>query len=482
MAYKDLREFVRALEKAGELKRVRVEIDPELEIAEITDRVSKANGPALMFENVRGHSIPVLINALGTRKRMLMALGVEDYGEITERIVELTDVKSPQGLIEKVKMLPRLADLGKMFPKIVKDGPCKEVILNESKLSLLDLPIIKCWPEDGGKFITMPLVFTKNPETGKRNCGMYRMQVYDERTTGMHWQIHKHGAQHFRNLKRGGGGRLEVGVAIGADPISVFAAIMPLPEDLDEMMIAGFLRGEPVELVKCETVDVEVPASAEIVLEGYVDTSELRTEGPFGDHTGYYSLEDQFPVFHLTCITHRKKPVYQTIIVGKPPQEDCWMGEAIERIFLPLMQRQFSEVVDYHMPFAGIFHNLMIVSIKKNYPGHARKVMNGIWSLPQAMFTKCIIVVDDDTDIRDLNQVAWRVLNNIDPERDIQFMFGPIDQLDHSARLPNYGSKMGIDGTRKWKSEGFDRPWPREIEMTAEVKSRIDQLWSKLGF
>jgi 4-hydroxy-3-polyprenylbenzoate decarboxylase len=481
MPYDDLREFVRALEKAGELKRIRTEVDTELEIAEITDRISKAGGPALLFENARGYSVPVLINALGTRKRMLMALGVEDYGEITERILELTDVKSPQGLIEKIKMLPRLADLGKMFPKIVKNGPCKEVVLNESKLSLFDLPIIKCWPEDGGKFITMPLVFTKNPETGKRNCGMYRMQVYDERTTGMHWQIHKHGAQHFRNLKRGGGGRLEVGVAIGADPISVFAAIMPLPEDLDEMMIAGFLRGEPVEMVKCENVDVEVPASAEIVLEGYVDTTELRTEGPFGDHTGYYSLEDQFPVFHVTCITHRRKPIYQTIIVGKPPQEDCWMGEAIERIFLPLMQRQFSEVVDYHMPFAGVFHNLMIVSIKKNYPGHARKVMNGIWSLPQAMFTKCIIVVDDDTDVRDLNQVAWRVLNNIDPERDIQFMFGPVDQLDHSSRLPNYGSKMGIDGTRKWKSEGFDRPWPREIEMSEEVKRRVDQLWGKLG-
>jgi len=310
---------------------------------------------------------------------------------------------------------------------------------------------------------------------------MYRMQVYDETTTGMHCQIHKHGAQHFRNLKREGGGRLEVGVAIGADPATVFAAIMPLPEDLDEMMIAGFLRGRPVETVKCETIDVEVPATAEIVLEGYVDTEELRTEGPFGDHTGYYSLEDEFPVFHVTCITHRKKPIYQTIIVGKPPQEDCWMGEAIERIYLPLMQRQFPEVVDYHMPFAGVFHNLMVVSIRKDYPGHARKIMNGIWSLPQAMFTKCIVVVDNDTDVRDLNEVTWRVLNNIDPERDIQFMSGPVDQLDHSSRLPNLGSKMGIDGTRKWKSEGFNRPWPKEIRMTDEVKKKIDLLWPKLG-
>jgi len=481
MAYSDLREFIRALDKAGELRRIRAEVDPELEITEITDRVSKLGGPALLFENVRGHSMPVLINALGTRKRMLMALGIQDYSEVTDRILELTDVKSPQGLLEKIKMVPRLAEVGKMFPKVVKDGPCKERILGEGKFSLFDFPIIKCWPEDGGRFITLPLVFTKNPETGRRNCGMYRMQVYDETTTGMHWQIHKNGAQHFRNLRRGGGGRLDVAVAIGADPITVFSAIMPLPEEIDEMMIAGFLREKPVEMVRCETIDVEVPSNAEIVLEGYVDTSEFRTEGPFGDHTGYYTLEEPFPVFHVTCITHRKNPVYQTTIVGKPPMEDCWMGEAIERIFLPLMRRQFPEIVDYHMPFAGVFHNLMIVSIRKNYPGHARKVMNCIWSLPQAQFTKCVIVVDDDTDVRDLNMVAWRVLNNIDPERDIQFMLGPVDQLDHAARMQSYGSKMGIDGTRKWKSEGFTRPWPKELQMSEEVKKRIDALWPKLG-
>ena len=481
MAFEDLREFIRALEKNHQLKRINVEVDPELEISEITDRVSKQNGPALLFENVRGHSMPVLINAMGTRERMKLALGVTDYSDIAERIVELTDVKSPQGLIEKIKMIPRLADVSKMFPKVVRDGACKERILSQGKFSLLDFPVIKCWPEDAGRFITLPLVFTKNPDTGKRNCGMYRMQVYDETTTGMHWQIHKDGAHHFRNLRRGGGGRLDVAVAIGADPVTVFSAILPLPEDLDEMMIAGFLREKPVELVKCETVDVEVPASAEIVLEGYVDSSERRLEGPFGDHTGYYSLEDEFPVFHVTCVTHRKKPIYQTIIVGKPPQEDCWMAEAIEHIFLPLMQRQFSEVVDYHMPFAGVFHNLMIVSIRKGYPGHARRVMNGVWSLPQAMFTKCIVVVDDDTDVRDMNEVTWRVLNNIDPERDIQFMLGPVDQLDHSSRLPNFGSKMGIDATRKWKSEGFDRPWPRELQMSEEVRKRIDRLWPGLG-
>ncbi|HEV8483401.1 MAG TPA: menaquinone biosynthesis decarboxylase [Blastocatellia bacterium] len=481
MAFEDLREFIRALENTGQLKRIDVEVDPELEISEITDRVSKQNGPALLFENVRGHSMPVLINAMGTRDRMKLALGVSDYSDIAERIVELTDVKSPQGLIEKIKMIPRLAEVSRMFPRVVRDGACKERILTEGKFSLLDFPIIKCWPEDAGRFITLPLVFTRNPETGKRNCGMYRMQVYDETTTGMHWQIHKDGAQHFRNLRRAGGGSLDVAVAIGADPVTVFAAILPLPEEIDEMMIAGFLRQKPVEMVKCETVDVEVPAAAEIVLEGYVDSNEKRLEGPFGDHTGYYSLEDEFPVFHVTCVTHRKKPIYQTIIVGKPPQEDCWMAEAIEHIFLPLMQRQFSEVVDYHMPFAGVFHNLMIVSIRKSYPGHARRVMNGVWSLPQAMFTKCIIVVDDDTNVRDMNEVTWRVLNNIDPERDIQFMLGPVDQLDHSSRLPNFGSKMGIDATRKWKTEGFDRPWPRELQMSEEVRKRIDQLWPKLG-
>ena len=481
MPFEDLREFIRALEKKHQLKRIKTEVDSDLEIAEITDRVSKQGGPALLFESVKGHSIPVLINALGSRDRMKIALDIDDYSEITERISELTDVKSPQGLIEKIKMIPRLADLGKMFPKMVKDGPCKERVLREGKFSLFDFPIIKCWPEDGGRYITMPLVFSKNPDTGKRNCGMYRMQVYDETTTGMHWQIHKNGAQHFRTQVRGGGGRLDVAVAIGADPVTVFCAILPLPEDLDELMIAGFLRERPVEMVKCETVDVEVPANAEIVLEGYVDTSERRVEGPFGDHTGYYSLEDDFPVFHITCLTHRKNPIYQTTIVGKPPMEDCWMGEAIERIFLPLMQRQFPEVVDYHMPFAGVFHNMMIVSIRKDYPGHARKVMNGIWSLPQAMFTKAIIVVDDDTDVREMNEVAWRVLNNIDPERDIQFMLGPVDQLDHSSRLPNFGSKMGVDGTRKWKSEGFTRPWPRELRMSEEIKECVDALWPKLG-
>lgn len=482
MAYEDLRDFVKALEKAGELKRIKIEVSPELEITEITDRLCKreGGGPALLFERVGGHSMPVLINSFGSPKRMKLALEVESYSDIAERIAELLDFKSPQGLIEKVKMLPKLAELGRFFPKVVRSGPCKEVIQKEH-FSLYDLPALKCWPEDGGRFITLPLVFTKNPTTGKRNCGMYRMQILDGRTTAMHWQLHKHGAHHFREQAKRGAARMEVAAAIGTEPIATFAATLPLPDDLDEMLFAGFLRRSPVEMVKCETVDIEVPASAEIVLEGYVDPSDMRVEGPFGDHTGFYTLEENYPAFHVTAITRRKDPIYSTIVVGRPPMEDCHLGEAIEHIFLPLFKRQFPEVIDMHMPFEGIFHNLMIVSIKKSYPGHARKIMNAIWSLGQAMFTKCIIVVDDDVDVRDIRYVVWFVLNNIDPERDIQFTMGPIDVLDHASRLPAYGSKMGIDGTRKWVSEGFTREWPREIRMSEEIRKLVDSKWRELG-
>jgi len=480
MAYNDLRGFIKALEKNKELKRIDVEVDCDLEIAEITDRVCKQGGPALLFENVRGYKIPVLINTLGSQRRMQLALEVDSYEAIAERITELLDFKSPQGLIEKIKLIPRLAELGSFFPKMVKDGPCKEVILREGEFSLFDFPIIKCWPQDAGRFITFPLVFSRNPVTGKRNCGVYRMQVFDEKTTAMHWQIHKHGASHFRQHLRDGR-RMEVAVAIGAEPVTAFAGVLPLPDDLDEMLFAGFLREKPVEMVRCETVDIEVPAEAEIVLEGYVDTDEMRMEGPFGDHTGFYTLQEPYPVFHVTCVTHRKKPIYMTTIVGKPPMEDCWMAQAIERIFLPLFKRQFPEVVDMHLPFEGVFHNLMIISIRKAYPGHARKIMHAIWSLGQAMFTKCIVVVDDDVDPHDIKTVVWRVLNNIDPERDIQFTLGPVDVLDHAARLIGYGSKMGIDGTKKWKSEGFTREWPDEIRMSREIKEIVDAKWKRLG-
>jgi len=528
LAYDDLREWMAALERAGELKRIRTEVDPILEIAEITDRLSKGltgrpvdknvrgtqapGGPALLFQNVKGHpGAQVLINQFGSARRMNLALEVDALDEVAERIRGFMDVKSPQGFLDKVKMLPMLAEMGKFFPKTVSTGPCKEVIKRDN-FSLLDFPVLQCWPKDAGRFITLPCVVTRDPNTGKRNVGMYRMQVYDGRTTGMHWQRQKVGAEHYREALRaaaqansqqaaasrvdimartsGGAmraesdqpaGKMEVAVAIGTDPAVTFSAIVPAPPDVEEYLIAGFLRQKPVELVECETVDLEVPAASEIVLEGYVKLDELRTEGPFGDHTGFYSLEDEYPVFHITCITHRKNPIYATTIVGKPPMEDGWMGKAVERIFLPLMKLTIPEIVDINLPIEGVFHNLMIVAIKKSYPGQARKVMSAIWSLGQAMFTKCIIVVDEDVNVQDIGEVTLKALNHIDPERDIQFTLGPVDSLDHASRLPNYGSKMGIDATRKWASEGFARPWPDEIVMDAKTKSLVDGKWKALA-
>jgi 4-hydroxy-3-polyprenylbenzoate decarboxylase len=549
MAYDDLRDWIKTLEKQGELKRIREEVSPELEITEITDRVSKIGaraaassagkgskesryapgGPALLFENVKGHpGHKVLINQFGSERRMALALEVDRLDEIAERITGLMNVKAPEGLLDKLKMLPQLGALTSAFPKTVngKEARCKEVVLKEG-FDLRQFPVLKCWPHDGGPFITLPCVHTRDPRNGKRNIGMYRMQVYDGQTTGMHWQRQKVAAEHYREALRnaavagsegalsgqaarvaamaesaggamaipdgpvGGlpqvalgtlkGSRLEVAVAIGTDPATTFSAIVPAPPEVEEFMIAGFLRGKPVEIVKCETVDLEVPAHAEIILEGYVELGELRSEGPFGDHTGFYTMTDEYPVFHLTCITHRKDPIYAATIVGKPPMEDAWMGKAVERIFLPAMKMTIPEIVDVHLPVEGVFHNLMLVSIRKSYPGQARKVMNAIWSLGQAMFTKCIIVVDEDCDVQDVGEVVLRVTNNIDPERDTQFMLGPVDSLDHASRLPNYGSKMGIDATRKWKAEGFNRPWPAMIEMDATTKARVDALWAKLG-
>jgi 4-hydroxy-3-polyprenylbenzoate decarboxylase len=544
LAYNDLREWIAALERAGELKRIKTEVDPVLEIAEITDRVSKGTfagegaratlnpgGPALLFENPKGSDIPVLINQFGSEKRMRMALGVDSLDEVADRIRQFMDVKSPQGFLDKVKMLPMLAEMGKFFPKNVATGPCKEVIRKDS-FDLKHLPILQCWPQDAGRFITLPCVVTRDPKTGKRNVGMYRMQVYDGQSTGMHWQRQKIGAEHYREMLRreaarartpvppqsllpgatgtlarpqfagstsavdimaqtsGGSvipegklpaGKMEVAVAIGTDPALTFAAIVPAPPDVEEYLIAGFLRQSPVDLVKCETVDLEVPATSEIVLEGYVNLDELRMEGPFGDHTGFYSLPDLYPVFHLTCVTHRNNPIYATTIVGKPPQEDAYMGKAVERIFLPLMKLTIPELVDINLPIEGVFHNLMIVSIRKSYPGQARKVMNAIWSLGQAMFTKCVIVVDEDVNVQDIGEVTLKVLNHIDPERDIQFTLGPVDSLDHASRLPNFGSKMGIDATRKWESEGFARPWPDEILMDEKTKSVVNSKWKQLA-
>jgi 4-hydroxy-3-polyprenylbenzoate decarboxylase len=532
LAYDDLREWIAALDRAGELKKIRTAVDPILEITEITDRVSKMKGgggrasspggPALLFENVKGYpGSQVLINQFGSALRMNLALEVQSLDEVANRIRAFMDVKSPQGFLDKVKMLPMLAEMGKFFPKTVSTGPCKEVIKRDN-FSLFDFPILQCWPKDAGRFVTLPCVITRDPTTGKRNVGCYRMQVYDARTTGMHWQRQKVGAEHYREMLRqsssehvgtgalarparaefarasvdimartsGGSqlpegnppsGKMEVAVAIGTDPAVTFSSIVPAPPDVEEYLIAGFLRQKPVELVKCETVDLEVPASSEIVLEGHVHLDELRTEGPFGDHTGFYSLEDLYPVFHVSCITHRKDPIYSTTIVGKPPMEDGWMGKAVERIFLPLMRLTIPELVDINLPVEGIFHNLMIVSIKKSYPGQARKVMNAIWSLGQAMFTKCIIVVDEDVNVQDIAEVTLKALNHIDPERDIQFTLGPVDSLDHASRLPNYGSKMGMDATRKWPAEGFSRPWPDEILMDEKTKALVDKKWKELG-
>ena len=480
MHFDDLRGFMRALEREGELRRISIPVDPHLEITEFADRAVKSGGPALLFENPNS-AAPLLINAFASNRRMEIALGVERIDEIAERISGFLEMQQPQGLLDKLKLLPKLSELNAVFPKMVSHGPCKEVI-ERTGFSLDEFPILHCWPGDGGRFITLPLVFSKNPETGKRNCGMYRMQVFDGQTTGMHWQKHKQGAEHYRRLAaEGKQTRMPVAVAIGSDPATIFSAILPLPPAIDEMMFAGFLRGKAVEMVKCETCDLEVPANSEIVLEGYLNLGELRREGPFGDHTGFYSLDDDYPVFHIECITRRKNPIYSATIVGPPPMEDYFMGKAIERIFLPLMQTQLPEVRDIAMPPEGVFHNLILVSIRKSYPGHARKVMHAIWGLGQAMFSKCIVVVDEDVDVQNSAEVAWKALNNIDPQRDIEFCLGPIDSLDHASRLPNYGSKMGVDATTKFKTEGFTRRWPNVIEMSPEVKTRVDELWKRSG-
>jgi len=480
VAYRDLRDFLRTLEKNGELKRISAEVDPVLEIAEITDRAVKAGGPALLFEKPKGSRIPVVTNLVGSERRMNLALEVESLEEVAERIHSFLDMQSPQGIFEKVKMLPKLAEIGSFFPKTVRSGDCQEVV-REKEFSLDYFPILQCWPQDGGRYITWPMVITKNPDNGKRNVGCYRMQVYDERATGMHWQTQKHGADHYRNARaKNKDGKLEVAVALGSDPATCLSGILPVPPDMDEFLFSGFLRRDPVELVRCKTVDLEVPANSEIVLEGYVDIGEMRTEGPFGDHTGFYSLEGQFPVFHLTCITHRKDPLYLTTIVGPPPQEDYFIGHAIERVFLPVMKMQYPEIVDVAMPAEGIFQNLMIVAIKKSYPGQARKIMNAIWSLGQAMFTKVVVVVDHDVNVQDSREVVWKALCAIDPERDIQFVMGPVDTLDHAARRQDFGSKMGIDATRKWPEEGFTGRWPDEIKMDAATKRRVDEIWHQL--
>ena len=480
MAYKDLHEFVERLEREGELIRISAEVDPVLEITEITDRVSKVYGPALLFERVKGSELPVLINAFGSEKRMAISLGVNHLDDIADEISEILGLADdmPSSLLDKMKMLPILAQLSSYFPKQVKNGACQEVVNYEPSLDWL--PILQCWPQDGGRFITLPHIYTKDTK-GKRNVGMYRMQVYDQQTTGMHWHIHHDGAQNYRMQQQAGQSRIEVAVALGGDPAITYAATAPLPKGIDELILAGFLRKKPVEVVKCKTIDMEVPADAEIVLEGYVDPSEFRLEGPFGDHTGYYSLAGDYPVFHINCITHRKNPIYPATIVGKPPQEDCFLALATERIFLPILKFQIPEIVDLHMPIEGVFHNCVVVAIRKDFPGHARKLMNALWGMGQMMFAKYIIVVDESVNVHDNSEVLWKVFNNVDPRRDITLSEGPLDVLDHSAPMALYGAKMGIDATKKRRDEGHDREWPDDIEMSAEIKAMVSQRWSEYG-
>jgi 4-hydroxy-3-polyprenylbenzoate decarboxylase len=478
--FADLNAFIAALEARHELARVSDPLSPDLEIAAAVDRVSKSpgGGPALLFERPAGFDVPVAVNLFGSLSRICLALGVRTLDDLATEIEELTTPKLPGGLLDAMKMLPKVGRLRDVMPRVVKDAPCQEVIRRDGSLD--DVPVLKCWPEDGGRYITFPLVFTKDPESGARNIGTYRMQVYDGRTTGMHWQRHKGGAQHHRVAERLGQ-RLPVAVALGPDPALAYSATAPMPEGLDELMLAGFLRRQRVDLVKCVTVDLEVPANAQIVLEGYVEPGERRREGPFGDHTGFYSHPDDYPVFHLTCITQRKRPIYLTTVVGIPPMEDYYLGKASERIFLPLIRKTLPEIVDMAFPAAGIFHNIVIISIDKRYPGHARKIMNACWGLGQLMFSKTVIVVDKDVDVQNQAEVAWIVGTHYDPERDIQFTRGPVDDLEDASDLPAYGSKMGIDATRKWPSEGFTRPWPKRIRTTPQAEARAAALWASIS-
>lgn len=464
MAFESLKAFIDFLEQKGELLRISEEVDPVLEITAIVDRVSKSRdgGKALLFEKPKGSDYPLLINAFGSKSRMAWALGVENVEEHARSIREMLDMKPPKGLVEKLKFLPKLAEIAKFPPTEVSKGACQEVV--EKQVDLSALPALQCWPQDGGRYITLPLVYTQDPETGVRNIGLYRLQIHDAQTTGMHWQVHHGGAAHHRKAEKTGK-RLEVAVALGGDPALTYAATAPLPEGIDELLFAGFLRKKPVELVKCKTVNLWVNADADFVLEGYVEPGERRREGPFGDHTGYYSLADDYPVFHVTCVTRRENPVYLTTVVGRPPMEDGYLGKATERLFLPLLQKALPEIVDMDMPVAGIFHNLVIVSIDKQYPQQARKVMFALWGLGQMMLNKILVVVDQDTDVHDYNQVLWRVGNCMDAKRDVLIADGPLDVLDHASPQWGWGGKIGIDATRKWKEEGFAREWPEELVM-----------------
>ncbi len=489
MALDSLQEFIAAIERSGELVRVREPVATRLEIAEIADRCmkSKAGGPALLFEQPvmedgRVSAIPVAINLFGSMRRICLALGVDRLDEIGARISELIELKVPEGLFGKLAMLPKLAELAKFPPRTRGGRPaCQEIVLEGDAVDLGTLPFLVTWPEDGGRYLTLPLVITEDPVRGIRNVGMYRIQVLGRNELAMHWQRHKVGAAHWREMAERKE-RMPVVIALGGDPASVYAGSAPLPPTIDEFLFAGFLRNSPVELARAVSCELMVPAEAELVLEGYIDPAEpLVLEGPFGDHTGFYSLADYYPKVHVTTLTRRKRPVYPATLVGRPPMEDYYLGHATERIFLPLLKLTVPEIVDYHMPAPGIFHNLVFVSIDKQYPGQAYKVMNALWGQGLMSLAKVIVVVDKEVNVQDPDEAWWVALNHIDPERDVRFSMGPIDVLDHASRGFTYGSKMGIDATRKWPEEGFTREWPRPIVMDPATKQRIDALWPKLG-
>jgi 4-hydroxy-3-polyprenylbenzoate decarboxylase len=472
----DLRAWIALLEREGELVRVGAEVDPHLEVTEVTDRTVKAGGPALLFESPKGSEHPLLINQFGTERRMCLALGVDSLDDAGRKLGEVLEMQPPQGLVEKVRGLKRLKSIADSLPKTVRSGAVQEVVLEGDDVDLGLLPIQTCWPEDAGPFITLPAVITKDPRTGSRNVGMYRMQVRDERSTLMHWQIHKDGRMDYLATD----GRLEVAVALGLDPIATYTASAPLPKHIDEFMLAGFLKGEPVELVRARTIDLEVPANAEIVLEGYVQQGDEAIEGPFGDHTGYYSPAEPFPVFHVTAMTMRRDAIYPSIVVGKPPAEDAWLGNATERIFLPAIKASVPEIVDYDLPVAGAFHNCVIVSIRKAFPGHAQKVMHAVWGLGLLSLAKSVVVVDEWVNVHDYEEVFFRVTANVDPKRDVMISEGPLDHLDHAPTRQFYGGKLGIDATHKGLAEGT-REWPPEIVMADEVKALVDRRWDEYG-
>jgi len=483
MNFKNIREYITFLESHGDLIRIQSEVDWDLEITEIADRIVKSGGPALLFENVIGYDVPLLINMFSSDDRMKRALGVNSLDDLADRIHRLLQMMQgpPDGLINRLKALGQLIHLGSFQPKTVNNAPCQDVVLSGDQVDLFKFPIIRCWPEDAGRYITLPLVITKDPVSGVQNYGMYRMQVYDSTTTGMHWQTHKVGAHHYRMMQEGQSDRLEVAVALGGDPATIWSGSAPLPPDIDEMAISGFIREEGVEMVRAKTVDLMVPAQSEIILEGYVTKGESRSEGPFGDHTGYYSMPDEYPVFHVTTITHRHDPIYPTTFVGRPPTEDHWMGKVTERMFLPMIKLILPEVLDINMPAEGIFHNLVIVSIKKEYPGQARKVIYGLWGMGLMSLSKTIIVVDGSVNVQNLSEVTWRVTANINPGQDLIIVDGPLDDLDIGSPTPKFGSKLGIDATQKFPEEGYNRAWPPDIEMSSEVKALVDRRWSEYG-